>query len=150
MLQLHIVPSISSFIVFRVIVLFFIFLGVWSVLFVKLVGSFPWIRVSSFLASKNMALFAGGLSLLDNSAFTVPMSLEQLSLRVSVCKTRSDFYAYDLEKIYLFQGLVALFWGLLDVFFEYHRLQPLFKFFLVGDACQPLRLWLSLRSFPRG
>ena len=33
-----------------------------------------------FLASKYIALFAGGLSLLDESPFTVLLSLEQLPL----------------------------------------------------------------------
>ena len=53
-LHLNILPSISSFlIVLCVFLLFFIFLGVLSVLFVELVGAFPWIMVrSSFLSVK--------------------------------------------------------------------------------------------------
>ena len=53
-LQLNIMPSISSFhIVISISFLFFIFLGVWSVLLVKLIGAIPWIMVgSSFLSVK--------------------------------------------------------------------------------------------------
>ena len=30
------------------------------------------------------------------------------------------FFAFDLEQFCFFHGLVALFWGPLDVFFEFH------------------------------
>ena len=82
-LHLNILPSISSFlIVLRVYLFcssFFLGCGVYCLLnlLAHFVGS--WQRVI-FLASKYMALFAGGLSLLDKSAFTVLQSLQQLPL----------------------------------------------------------------------
>ena len=100
-----------------------------------------------------MVLYPGGFALLDKSPFTVLQRLEQLK------QTQSTFCAFNSEKVRLFHGSVALFWGPLDVFYEFHlplenftasweNWQPLFQFLIVVYACQPLHLRLSLRSFP--
>ena len=99
-----------------------LFLGMWSVLLVKLVGAFPWTIVRiSFLSIKVYGSICRWFSVDLTSPFTVLQSLEKLHLWVSVC-TLDPLCSFDFEQVYSFHGLHALFWGPLDVSSVFRKL----------------------------
>ena len=130
----------------------------WSVLLVKLVAAFPWIMASSFLSVKLYGSVCSWLSVTWQKFFS---SAPEFTAVTSFSK-----FLYQLDPLFLlltFNRFVfipcfsCVILGSLDVFFEFHLFSESFSASLgklattfVGYACQPLNLWLSLMSFPRG
>ena len=121
-LHLNILRSFSSFLIFLRLLLFclsfFSWCGVccWLNLLAHFLGSW-WVVV--FLASKYMALCGWFIVTWWKSFHYAPELRAVTSVSECLYKLNSLFALMTLN-IFLFRGLFALFWGPLDLFFEFY------------------------------